>query len=202
MEKDLVIAKLKESLEKDFGESGRTQYLIEKLQNNLPFPKSDQRYIDRMIKLCEPIIKEPESKETAEIKSPLDLIKCYHCDLDIKLDEKSIRSDDFWFHARCFEKIPIVKTQVPQKIQVQPKITRHPVLVESKPTNPQMVFSGGLLASLVGTTYLLAGEVPAVIVGIWGSILYFAIYKSQMFSKKKQIASVVKTGIPGFDSTL
>ncbi len=200
MEKDHIITKLKESLEKDYGDYGRTQYVIEKLQNDLPFPKSDHLYIERMIKLCEPIIEEP--KKTIEIVLPSDLIKCYHCNLQIKLDEKSIRKDNFWFHDGCFEKIPIVKTQVSQKIQVQPEITRYPIIVETKSTYPQMIFSGGLLASLVGTTYLLAGEIVAVIVGIWGSILGFAIFESQILKKKRQSTSVVKTGIPGFDSTL
>jgi circadian clock protein KaiC len=200
LEKDHIITKLKESLEKDYGDYGRTQYIIEKLQNDLSIPKSDHLYIERMIKLCGPTIEEP--KKTIEIVLPSDLVKCYHCDLHIKLDEKSIRKNDFWFHDRCFEKIPIVKTQIPQKLPVQPKVTRQPVLVESKPTNPQMIFSGGLLASLIGTTYLWAGETAASLVGIWGSILFFAIFKSQIVPKKKHVTSVVKTGIPGFDSTL
>ena len=133
---------------------------------------------------------------------PSDLIKCYHCDSDIQLDEKSIRKNDFWFHDRCFEKIPIVETQIPQKIPVQPKVIRQPVLVESKPTNPQMVFSGGLLAALVGTTYFLAGDLIATIVGVCGSALYFTTFKSQIIPKKKLDTHVVKTGIPGFDSAL
>ena len=200
MEKDLIITKLKESLEKDYGDYGRTQYIIEKLQDDLSIPKSDHLYIERMIKLCGPIIEEP--KKTIEIVLPSDLIKCHHCDLHIKLDEKSIRKNDFWFHDRCFEKIPIVKTQVTQKVKVKPEITRSPIIVESKPTYPQMAFSGVLLASLVGTTYFLAGDVIASVVGVCGCALYFSIFKSQIIPKKKQNIRVVKTGIPGFDSTL
>ena len=200
MEKDHTITKLKESLEKDYGDYGRTQYVIEKLQNDLSIPKSDHLYIERMIKLCEPIFEEP--KKTIEIVLPSDLIKCYHCDLHIKLDEKSIRKNDFWFHNRCFEKIPIVKTQISQKIEVKPEIIRYPIIIETKPTYPQMAFSGGLLASLIGTTYFLAGDVIASVVGVCGSALYFTIFKSQIIPKKKQSTSVVKTGIPGFDSTL
>jgi len=200
LEKDHIITKLKETLEKDYGDYGRTQYIIEKLQNDLPFPKSDHLYIERMIKLCEPLIE--EQKKTIEIVLPSDLIKCHHCDLQIKLDEKSIRKNNFWFHDRCFEKIPTVKTQVTQKVKVKPEITRSPIIVESKPTYPQMVFSGVLLASLVGTTYFLAGDVIASVVGVCGSGLYFSIFKSQIIPKKKQNIHVVKTGIPGFDSTL
>lgn len=199
MEKDLIIQKLKESIEKDYGEFGRTQYIIEKLQKEASLPKSDHRYIERMIKLCKPEI-EAQAK-IPEIISELDLIKCYHCNLHIKLDEKSVRKNNFWFHDKCFEKIPIVKTQVSQKIEPPQKVFRHTVIVEPKSTSPQMVFSGGLLASLVGTTYFLAGDVISAVVGVCGSALYFATFKSQIFPKKKDV-SVVKTGIPGFDSTL
>ncbi len=202
MEKDLIITKLKESLEKDYGESGRTHYIIEKLQRESPLPKSDQSYIERMIKLCETVIEEQKPEEIPEIISSFDLIKCYHCDSDIKLDEKSVRKNDFWFHDRCFEKIPVVKTQVPQEVQTQPKVIRQPVIVEAKPTNPQMIFSGGLLASLVGTTYFLAGDIIAAVVGVCGSVLYITTFKSLIIPKKKLDTPVVKTGIPGFDSTL
>ncbi len=191
MEKDLTIEKLKESLEKNYGDYGRTQYIIEKLQKELPFPKSDHLYIERMIKLCEPVIEEPE--ETSEVVYPSNLIKCYRCDLHIKLDEKSIRKN-FWFHDRCFEKIPIVKTQVSQKISVPLKVIRKPIKIESKPTYPQMIFSGGLLTSLVGITYFVAGDLITAMVGIWGSILYVGVFESNIFPKKKQKASVVKTG--------
>ncbi len=202
MEKDLTIAKLKESLEKDYGDFGRTQYVIEKLQKELPFPKSDHLYIERMIKLCEPIIEEPDSEEVPESGSSSDLVKCHLCDLQIKLDEKSVKKNNFWFHDKCFEKIPIVETEVSQKIKPSPKAVRQQVIVKSKPSRTQMVFSGGLLASLVGTTYFLAGDWIAAIVGIWGSILYFAIFESQIIPKKKPDVQIVKTGIPGFDSTL
>ena len=202
MEKDLTIAKLKESLEKDYGDFGRTQYVIEKLQKELPFPKSDHLYIERMIKLCEPIIEEPVPEEVPEVSSSSDLVKCHLCDLQIELDEKSVRKKNFWFHDKCFEKIPIIETEVSQKIKPSPKAVRQQIIVKSKSLRLQMAFSGILLASLVGTTYFLAGDWIAAIVGIWGSVLYFAIFESQIIPKKKPDAYIVKTGIPGFDSTL
>jgi circadian clock protein KaiC len=202
MEKDLTIAKLKESLEKDYGDFGRTQYVIEKLQKELPFPKSDHLYIERMIKLCKPIIEEPDPEEVPEVRSSSDLVKCHLCDLQIELDEKSVRKKNFWFHDKCFEKIPIIETEVSQKIKPSPKAVRQQIIVKSKSLRLQMAFSGILLASLVGTTYFLAGDWIAAIVGIWGSVLYFAIFESQIIPKKKPDAHIVKTGIPGFDSTL
>jgi len=129
LEKDLTILKLKESLEKDYGDYGRTQYVIEKLKKELPLPKSDHMYIERMIKLCETVIEEPEPEEIPEIVLSEDLIKCYFCNLQIELDEKSIRKNNFWFHDKCFEKIPITKPQVSQKIVVVPKVSQKIVVV-------------------------------------------------------------------------
>jgi len=187
VEKDLTIAKLKESLEKDYGDFGRTQYVIEKLQKDLPFPKSDHLYIERIIKLCEPIIEEPNPEKALEFVSSSDLVKCHLCDLQIDLDEKSVKKKNFWFHDKCFRKIPILKTEVSQKIQPSPEIIRQHVIVKSKSLLPQMAFSGGLLASLIGTTYFLAGDLIATIVGIWGSVIYIGIFESQIIPKIKAI---------------
>ena len=65
-----------------------------------------------------------------------------------------------------------------------------------------MVFSGGMLASLVGTTYLLAGDMIAAIVGVCGCVLYVTTFKDQIIQNKKQNSELVKTGIPRFDTTL
>ncbi len=203
MQEESIISKLKKSLEKDYGDYGRTQYVIEKLEKDIPLPKSDHLYIERMIKLCEIVIEEPEPEEIQETVLSEDLIKCNYCNLQIELDEKSIRKNSFWFHDKCFEKIPIAKPQVSQKIEVAPKAIRQSVrTVESKATYTQMAFSGGLLASLVGTTYFFAEETLATIIGLVGSVFYFTIYRSQIFRKKKQDSPVVKTGIPGFDLAL
>lgn len=204
MESNEIILKLKESLENNFGEDGRTNYIIEKLEKESQLPNSDYLYMDRMLKLCEEVSVEIPQETEIIIDNVLteDLIKCNSCDIEINLEDKSIRRNDFWFHDKCFEKIPILKQDKLQKTEPisAPKL---PVkIIQKNTTLPQMAFSGGLLASLVGTTYLLTGEILAATIGLWGSALYLAVYRSQIFTGKKKDSSVVKTGIPGFDSTL
>ncbi|MHA7647388.1 RAD55 family ATPase [Nitrosopumilus sp. S4] len=227
MEKEEIISKLSESLKRDFGDYGRTIYVIEKLKKNAELPKSDQLYVERMVKSCRPEEIPTQPKKIEENISSEDLIKCYQCDLNIQLDEKSIRKNNFWFHDRCFEKIPIVKSEVSQKvvfepkrvspkpivktieksqiapeIEIAPKIIKQAVRIESKTTNAQMAYSGGLLASLVGSTYLLGGEIFSSSVAVVGTGLYLVIFKSKIFPKKAKKSSIVKVGIPGFDSAL
>lgn len=199
-----IILRLEESLENDFGDYGRTNYIIEKLEKGGQLPKSDFLYIDRMIKLCEQVsIEVPKEPEIVLENIPSeDLIKCNSCNIEINLEDKSIRRNDFWFHDKCFEKIPILKQDVIQKTKLIPTPKQPVKIIQKSTTFPQMVFSGGLLASLVGTTYLWSGEMLAVNIGLWGSALYLAVYRSQIFTGKKKDSSVVKTGIPGFDSTL
>jgi hypothetical protein len=110
VETEQIILKLKESLKKDYGDYGRTNYVIGKLENKAPLPKSDYLYIDRMISLCTPVIEETKSKENSAVILLGDLIKCYQCDSEIELYNKSIRKNNFWFHEKCFEKIPITKS--------------------------------------------------------------------------------------------
>ncbi|MGY5144007.1 MAG: RAD55 family ATPase [Candidatus Nitrosopumilus sp. bin_32a] len=203
METEQIISKLKESLEKNHGDYGRTQYIIEKLSCNLQLPKSDYLYIDRMVKLSEPEITESDPEKIIENILFEDLIKCQRCEIEISLDEKSVRKNNFWFHDKCFEKIPTIKSKNPQEIEIISKPRKQSVkIVQSNATYPQMVFSAGLLASLVGTTYFLAGGIIATIAGVCGSALYFATYKSQIISKKREKHAKVKTGIPGLDSIL
>ena len=139
MENEQSILKLKESIEKEYGDMGRTQYIIEKLQKDAALPKSDHTYMERMIKLCIPEIE--AQVKTPEIILDIDLIKCDQCNLLIKLDEKSIRKNNFWFHDKCFEEIPVVKTQVSQKIVAPSKVEKQPVMAIPKPTYSQMIFS-------------------------------------------------------------
>ena len=63
---------------------------------------------------------------------------------------------------------------------------------ESKTIHTQMVFSIGLLASLVVITYFFVGESLAVQTGLWGSILYLVVYRSQLFTNKKHNSSKQK----------
>ncbi len=202
MDKEQIIEKLRESLHRDYGDFGRTNYIIERLEKDLTLPKSDLKYIERMLEMCKPVlIQEPE--QVPEFVLTEDLIKCNYCGAVINLDEKSVRKNNLWFHEQCFLKIPRIEQKISKKTQVLPKIEKQTIIVkERKTTNPQMVFSGGLLAGLIGTTYLAAGEEIATIVGLSGVAMFFAVYKSQIFSKKKYDTSIVKTGIPGFDSVL
>jgi hypothetical protein len=190
LETEEIVSKLKESLEKDYGDYGRTQYVIEKLKKEMQLPKSDYLYIDRMINSCKTVIEEPELEKITEGILPDDLIKCYQCDLQIALEEKSVRKNNFWFHDKCFEKISIIKSQVSQvsqKSEPPSKVVKQRIkIVQRNATYPQMIFSGGLLASLVGTTYFLAEGFIASMVGIWGTILYIAAYQSNIIPKKKQ----------------
>ena len=203
MDSNSTILKLEESLGKDYGDYGRTQYIIEKLQKNQTIPKSDHLYIKRMIDLCEQSLIESNIPIIFENVLSEDLIKCNQCSLEIELDERSIRKNNFWFHEKCFKKIPIVQSSHFQKTEPAAKKIRQPIKNEkSQSMTPQMVFSAGLLASLVGTTYFLTDSQISSAVGICGSILFLIIFRSQILQKKRKKPSVVKTGIPGFDSII
>jgi len=202
LESNEIILKLEESLENNFGEYGRTNYIIEKLEKGSQLPNSDYLYIDRMIKLCEQVSAEVPQETEMVIENILseDLVKCNSCNIEINLEDKSIRRNDFWFHDKCFEKIPILKRDRLQKTEpiFTPKL---PVkIIQKSTTFPQMAFSGGLLASLVGSTYLLAGEVFSTVVGVCGSAIFFTIFKSQIISKKNKNTEIIIPGIPGFES--
>ncbi|MCV0431485.1 MAG: circadian clock protein KaiC [Nitrosopumilus sp.] len=154
-----------------------------------------------MIRLCKPDIQKPTS-DTVEKICTKELVKCHHCNLEIELTEKSIRRNNFWFHEKCFKKIPITKTINEKTKQVKKESELVIKTIQIKRSYPQILFSGGLLVSLVGTTYFLAGEIIASIVGVCGSILFITAFKNQIIQNNKHHSKLIKTGIPGFDSVL
>jgi len=198
-----IILKLEESCEKDYGDYGRTKYVIEKLQKDQILPKSDLRYIERMVELCQKSFDESQSETVFENTLSEDLIKCHLCELEIELDERSIRKNNFWFHENCHSRIPVTIQIHSQKIEAPSKIIKQTIKnVESTSMIPQMMFSGGLLASLVSITYFFMDEQISKIIGVCGSALFLIVFKSQILQNRKKRSSVVKIGIPGFDSIL
>ena len=78
MDEEQIIAKLEKSKENDFGDVGRTQYIIERLEKKDQLPKSDYLYIDRMVEMCESITVEIPQEAGIIFENVLseDLIKC------------------------------------------------------------------------------------------------------------------------------
>jgi circadian clock protein KaiC len=102
---------------------------------------------------------------------------------------------------------------IPQKIITEKPETRYQetkrfspeIKITAEANKPQLIFTGSLLASLVGTVYYSFGEIAAGVVGVGGASIFIATYKSQFKKPKKTEVNeldLIKTGIPGFETHL
>ena len=205
---------LENSLKEDYGDWGRTQYLIKRILNNKEIFESDKKYIHRLNEVLES--KKQVHIAKAELILDTDITKelarCNYCDVKINLDEKSLRKNKFWFHQQCFKniectqsaKIPEVKIQKPEI----PNVTQQEVS-SIRPNYLQMIYSASLLTGFTCTSYFLFGAVPALIIGIIGTSLFFMINKVHHITSKRKLRvfatskdSLIKSGISGFDSMM
>jgi circadian clock protein KaiC len=218
-----LIAKLEESLQNDLGDWGRTQYLIRRIQKKQEIFQSDKKYLDKMLESMQlktqKINLEPkkivlQNQQSSFIDS---LIKCNHCDTVIELNQKTIRKNNFWFHEKCFEKIDYKKeTKTTQEIEVRQSTKSvnyykpQKNIITSKTNLPQIIFTFSLLISLVTSIYLLFGLMFAIMTGILGVGNFIILYNSditKLFNKKMKHtktseSSLIKIGIPGFESLI
>jgi len=217
-----LIAKLEESLQNDIGDWGRTKYLIKRIQKKQEIFQSDKKYLDKVLESMQIKIQEVnlEFERTIQTNQQIpianNLIKCNYCDVEIQLNQKAIREKNFWFHDECFKKINYPK-QIESASEIKYTHPRKSVDYHRPEKNnktnrfsySQIIFTCSLLASLIVSIYFLSGEIISLIVAISGTTIFIFIYKSQfkLLSKKRysqtnKSLSLIKTGIPGFESLI
>ena len=113
MDKKYLILRILECTKKEEGDWGRNNYLLKRLNENNPIFNSDKKYLEKLLALEIDTIEDKNqckkninvSKYKSIFLNP-SLIKCTQCKNEIKLDEKSTRYENSWYHSKCFEIIP------------------------------------------------------------------------------------------------
>jgi len=113
LDKNFLITILAEAIEQSKGDSGRNEYLLKRINENKEILNSDKLYLERIsgLKIPEIIDKIDNQRQQIPEKdksvSPiLDLVKCSKCNKEIKMDEKSTRQKNLWYHETCYKIIP------------------------------------------------------------------------------------------------
>ncbi len=112
MDKNFLISILTEVIEQSKGDWGRNQYLLKRIKQNKEIINSDKLYLERIsgLKIPEIIDKTDNQyqqipKKEKSVSQISDLVKCTTCNKEIKMDEKSTRRRNFWYHETCYKTI-------------------------------------------------------------------------------------------------
>lgn len=182
-----MILRILECTKKEEGDWGRNNYLLKRLNENNPIFNSDKKYLEKLLALEIDTIEDKDqckkninvSKDRSIFLNP-SLTKCAQCKNEIKLDEKSTRYENGWYHSKCFEIIPKTQ-QIENDEYVENRIQKTNIdLVQVLITMTIFVF-------LVTSAYFILGPLSMIAMGMGGSLLIYHLISahSKAYSKNK-----------------
>ena len=185
MDKNFLVDKLADAIKQSKGDDGRNQYLLKRIKQNREFINSDRLYLERLLEIEIPkIITQPKIqiqkiplKDKSIFLNP-NLIKCTACTNEIKLDEKSIRHENRWYHQNCFSpplkkiKSSEVKKQVSQKRGIDPV---------------QIGITVTIVVFLTTSVYFILGPLSTIAMGIGGVLTLYHVVGAtgKLYAKNK-----------------
>ncbi len=181
LDKNYIVSRLMYAIGNNDGDMGRNQYLLKRIKKDEPIFESDKKYLNRILELdIDEIYKIKINKSvdiTKKDKSVFlnpNLTKCALCDIDVQLNEKSVRYQNKWYHLDCFKIIS--KEQIKSsenrdsKQNVKPKIKKDPI---------QLVLTVTIFIFLIASVYFILGPISMMAMGLGGFITIYHIIGSR-----------------------
>jgi len=188
LDKNFLIIKLAEVIEQSKGDLGRNQYLLKRIKQDKEIINSDKLYLERILGLkiseitdkIESKYQQIPKKDKSVFLNP-NLVKCVTCNKEIKLDEKSSRHRNFWYHETCYKTISKNKHEREKEKFEKGKKNR----LKKDPV--QFVLLGTIFVFLIGSVYFLLGPISMVAMGLGGGLTAYHIIGStgKLYSRNK-----------------
>ncbi len=214
MDKNFLITILEEAIEQSKGDWGRNQYLLKRIEENKEIINSDKLYLERIsgLKITEKTDYQHQQipKKDKSVSLISDLVKCTTCNKEIKMNEKSTRHRNFWYHETCYEIIPEkkpkkekIKIEESQKSVILENIDSETILEKEKSTNKKTILESHrqslkikhdpvlillavvLFVFLFSAAYLLIGEFSLVAMILGGGLVLYQLLDAKKWGTKK-----------------
>jgi len=155
LDKNFLITIVVNAIDQSKGDWGRNQYLLKIIKENKEISNSDKLYLERISGLEIPEITYKIDNQYQQIlKNDIlvslnpNLEKCVTCNNEIKLNERSLRYRNFWYHERCYR---IISDN--QHKREKTKIKKHRIKTKKDPV--QFILVGAIFVFLIGSVYFL-----------------------------------------------
>ena len=211
MDKNFLTTILVEAIKQSKGDWGRNQYLLQRIKQNKEIINSDKQYLERISGLKIPEIMNKEDDQYQKILNkdkPVslisDLVKCTICNKEIKMDEKSTRHRNFWYHKICdnatlknnYEQETSQKNIISENInsktitnkersKLKKPILEHRQSLKVKHDPVIILLAVVLFAFLFSASYLLIGEFSLVAMILGGSLVLYQLLDAKKWGTKK-----------------
>jgi len=217
LDKNFLITILAKAIEQSKGDLGRNEYLLKRIKENKEIINSDKLYLERIsgLKITEITDKTDNQRQQIPEKdksvSPiLDLVKCSTCKKEIKMDEKSTRQKNLWYHETCYKTIPEKKPKKEkremekvQKSIILENVDSKTILQKEKPTikktivephrqslkvkhDPVLILLAlTIFTFLFSASYLLIGSLSLAAMFLGGSLVMYQLLDAKKWGSKK-----------------
>ena len=185
MNKNTIISKLAHAIDQSKGDDGRNRYLIKIISQNRILTNSDRLYVEKILGFKIDRIDSEEIKADTKIvnkdKSVFlnpKMVKCNSCSIEIKLDEKSVRHQNDWYHENC------VNLTLQGNIPINSKTKK---IQKNKPDVVQVGITLVIIAFLVSSVYFILGPLSMIAMGLGGVITLYHVLGAtgKLYSKNE-----------------
>jgi len=167
-----------DAIENYDGDIGRNRYLLKRINKNNPIFESDKKYLTKILELNIDLIYDIEKekstnapKKDQSIFLNPNLIKCISCNIDIQLDEKSLRYKKNWYHVNCFK-----STSKEQEIKsTKEQDFKHSVKSKIKKDPVQFILIAAIFIFLITAVYFILGPISMIAMGLGGAITMYHV---------------------------
>ena len=204
MDKNFLISKITEAINESRGDYGRNQYILKRIIENKEIINSDKIYFKRItgFNINEKFeIKQRQIDKINKKNKPVflnpNLIKCAECKKEIKLDERSLRHKNFWYHEICYKGIyknnlnqqsvslnnQNIFKKTHQKNQSIKKSTKQHGQIKHDPII--ILLAATIFVFLFSVSYLLIGGFSLVAMILGGMLVTYQLVDSKKWGTKK-----------------
>jgi GT2 family glycosyltransferase len=187
LDKNFLITKLNAAIGESIGDWGRNQYLLKRINQNKEIINSDKQYLEKILGLdISEITGIQETRQIIKKKNTIflnpDMIKCNTCKNPIRLEEKSTRNKNLWYHATCYKNI--YQNDKKQKETEYTDYKKNKV----KKDPVQLILVGMIFAFLIGAVYFILGPISMIAMGLGGGLTVYHMIGAtgKMYSKNKK----------------
>ena len=192
MDKNFLIIKLSKAIEQSKGDWGRNHHILKRIRQNKEITNSDTVYLGRLLGVKIPIGSNSfESASTRILKKNnsvfinSNLVKCSTCGNEIRLDEKSSRYEEKWYHGNC---IQLIADKSKKQHSNNKKLENKEKYRNGK--DPiQLVLTGIIFVFLCTSVYFILGPISMMAMSLGGAITIYHIVGSRNKLYSKNIKS-------------
>ncbi|MCH7647137.1 MAG: glycosyltransferase [Thaumarchaeota archaeon] len=172
-------------MEQSKGDWGRNQYLLKRIEENKEIINSDKLYLERIsgLKITDKTDNQHQQIPKKDKSDSLisDLVKCTTCKKEIKMDEKSTRHRNFWYHEICYKTISQNKHEQ-EKIKFEKNKK-----IKTKKDPIQFILVAAIFIILIGSVYFVLGPISMIAMALGGGLTVYHMIGStkKLYSRNK-----------------